>query len=57
MLHSTIMTSCRPLFLHFKAVKGKVETSDLLGSLLGNGGGKGGMDLVGLMNMGKGLFK
>ncbi|REG88615.1 DUF937 domain-containing protein [Algoriphagus antarcticus] len=37
--------------------QGKVGTADLLGSLLGNGGGKGGMDLGGLMNMGKGLFK
>jgi hypothetical protein len=37
--------------------QGKVGTSDLLGSLLGNGDGKGGMDLGGLMNMGKGLFK
>ncbi|MFC5623217.1 DUF937 domain-containing protein [Algoriphagus winogradskyi] len=36
--------------------QGKVGTSDLLGSLLG-GGGKGGMDLGGLMDMGKGLFK
>lgn len=37
--------------------QGKVGTSDLLGSLLGNGGGNGGLDLGGLMNMGKGLFK
>ncbi|UZD23258.1 DUF937 domain-containing protein [Algoriphagus halophytocola] len=37
--------------------QGKVGTADLLGSLLGNGGGNGGMDLGGLMNMGKGLFK
>ena len=36
--------------------QGKVGTADLLGSLLG-GGGKGGMDLGGLMDMGKGLFK
>ncbi|WP_339869490.1 hypothetical protein [uncultured Algoriphagus sp.] len=36
--------------------QGKVGTSDLLGSLLG-GGSKGGMDLGGLMDMGKGLFK
>lgn len=34
---------------------GKIDTSDLLGSLMG-GGGKGGMDLGGLMNMGKVLF-
>jgi len=31
--------------------------SDILGSLLGGGDGKGGMDLGGLMNMGKSLFK
>ncbi|MDR7129664.1 hypothetical protein J2X69_002009 [Algoriphagus sp. 4150] len=37
--------------------QGKVATSDLLGSLLRNGGGNGGMDLGGLMSMGKGLFK
>ncbi len=37
--------------------QGKVGTADLLGSLLGNGGGKGGLDLGGLVNMGKGLFK
>lgn len=37
--------------------QGKVGTADLLGSLMGNGGGNGGMDLGGLMNMGKGLFK
>lgn len=37
--------------------QGKVGAGDLLGSLLGNGGGNGGMDLGGLMNMGKGLFK
>ena len=36
--------------------QGKVGTADLLGSLLG-GGGNGGMDIGGLMNMGKGLFK
>lgn len=34
---------------------GKINAGDLLGSLMG-GGGKGGMDLGGLMNMGKGLF-
>lgn len=37
--------------------EGKVGTADLLGSLLGGGGGNGGMDLGGLINMGKGLFK
>lgn len=37
--------------------QGNVGTADLLGSLLGNGDGKGGMDLGGLMNMGKGFFK
>lgn len=37
--------------------QGKVGTADLVGSLLGNGEGNGGMDLGGLMNMGKGLFK
>ncbi|PZX47788.1 DUF937 domain-containing protein [Algoriphagus chordae] len=37
--------------------QGKVGTADLLGSLLGNGGGKGGMDIGGLMDLGKGLFK
>ncbi|MHA7128348.1 DUF937 domain-containing protein [Algoriphagus namhaensis] len=36
--------------------KGKVDPSDLVGSLLGGNSG-GGMDLGGLMNMGKGLFK
>lgn len=36
--------------------KGKVNPADLLGSLMG-GGGKGGMDLGGLIDMGKGLFK
>lgn len=36
--------------------EGKVNPTDLLGSLMG-GGGKGGMDLGGLMDMGKGLFK
>lgn len=30
---------------------------NILGSLLGGGDGKGGMDLGGLINMGKGLFK
>ncbi|MEB2777197.1 DUF937 domain-containing protein [Algoriphagus sp. D3-2-R+10] len=35
--------------------QGSIIPSDLLGSLMG--GGKGGMDLGGLMNMGKGLFK
>ncbi|MDG1276776.1 MAG: DUF937 domain-containing protein [Algoriphagus sp.] len=34
---------------------GKINTGDLMGSLLG-GGKNGGMDLGGLMNMGKGLF-
>jgi len=34
---------------------GKIGTSDLMGSLLG-GGKSGGMDLGGLMNLGKGLF-
>lgn len=38
--------------------QGKVNPTDLLGSLMGNGGkGGGGMDLGGLMDMGKGLFK
>ncbi len=36
--------------------QGKVDAGDLAGALLG-GGGKGGMDLGGLMDMGKGLFK
>lgn len=40
-----------------KGGQGKVATADLLGSLLGKSGGNGGMDLGGLMNMGKGLFK
>ena len=35
--------------------KGNINPSDLLGSLMG--GGKGGMDLGGLMDLGKGLFK
>jgi len=35
---------------------GKIDTSDLMGSLLG-GGKSGGMDLGGLMDLGKGLFK
>ncbi|WP_075350669.1 DUF937 domain-containing protein [Algoriphagus marinus] len=34
---------------------GKIDTSDLMGSLLG-GGKSGGMDLGGLMDLGKGLF-
>ena len=36
---------------------GKVNPTDLLGSLMGGGNGKGGMDLGGLMDLGKGLFK
>jgi hypothetical protein len=35
---------------------GKIGAGDLMGSLLG-GGKDGGIDLGGLMNMGKGLFK
>jgi hypothetical protein len=35
---------------------GKINTGDLMGSLLG-GGKSGGMDLGGLMDLGKGLFK
>jgi len=35
---------------------GKIGTTDLMGSLLG-GGKSGGMDLGGLMDLGKGLFK
>lgn len=34
-----------------------VGGADILGSLLGGSDGKGGMDLGGLMNMGKSLFK
>ncbi|MFC3881616.1 DUF937 domain-containing protein [Algoriphagus namhaensis] len=37
--------------------EGKVNPTDLLGSLMGGGKGDGGMDLGGLMDMGKGLFK
>lgn len=38
--------------------QGKVDASDLLGSLMGGGkSGGGGMDLGGLMDLGKGLFK
>ncbi|SFT44817.1 hypothetical protein SAMN04489724_0800 [Algoriphagus locisalis] len=38
--------------------QGNINPSDLLGSLMGGGkGGSGGLDLGGLMNMGKGLFK
>ena len=38
--------------------QGSINPADLLGSLMGGGkGGSGGMDLGGLMNMGKGLFK
>lgn len=40
-----------------KGGQGKVGTGDLLGSLLGKGDGNGGMNLGGLMNMGKSLFK
>lgn len=39
------------------ALQGKGGQADILGSLLGGGNGGGGMDLGGLMNMGKGLFK
>lgn len=35
---------------------GKIQSKDLMGSLLGGGKG-GGMDLGGLMDLGKGLFK
>jgi hypothetical protein len=38
--------------------KGSINPTDLLGSLMGGGkGGNGGMDLGGLMDLGKGLFK
>ncbi|WPR77555.1 DUF937 domain-containing protein [Algoriphagus sp. NG3] len=38
--------------------KSNINPTDLLGSLMGNGdGGKGGMDIGGLMDFGKGLFK
>ena len=38
--------------------KGNINPTDLLGSLMAEGkGGSGGMDLGGLMNMGKDLFK
>ncbi len=36
---------------------GKVNPTDLLGSLMGGGNSNGGMDLGGLMDLGKGLFK
>ena len=38
-----------------KGGQGRINTGDLLGSLLG--GGKGGSDLGGLMDLGKSLFK
>ncbi len=39
------------------SLKGGRGSENILGSLLGGGDGKGGMDLGGLINMGKGLFK